>query len=185
MLRQCLSSWFRPYRIIFVTYCLLVSAIGHAFAQEQITLPGGASSLQETYTDWTVSCVQRKERHCLLMQQQTQPNGQRLLAVEIAAGSDGKTASGTLVLPFGLALDAGVLLQIDEKSAEAPVRFSTCLPAGCVVPVSFDGAGLAELRTGAALKMMAKAANTNESISLSASLKGFPAAFDRVVALMK
>jgi invasion protein IalB len=53
------------------------------------------------------------------------------------------------------------------------------------VPVSFDGAGLAELRTGAALKMMAKAANTNEPISLSASLKGFSAAFDRVTALMK
>ncbi|MCW0001145.1 invasion associated locus B family protein [Pararhizobium sp. YC-54] len=163
----------------------MVLAIGHAFAQEQTTLPGGASSLQESYGGWIVSCVQRKDRHCLLMQQQTQPNGQRLLAIEIAAGGDGKTATGTLVLPFGLALDAGVLLQIDEKSAEAPVRFSTCLPVGCVVPLSFDGATLVELRTGVALKMMAKAANTNEPISLSASLKGFSAAFDRVAALMK
>ncbi|WP_025430973.1 invasion associated locus B family protein [Ensifer sp. ENS11] len=184
-MRQCLSSWFRSNRTIFATFCLVVLAIGETFAQEHAPLPGGASSLQETYADWIVSCVQRKNRHCLLMQQQTQQNGQRLLAIEMAAGGDGKTATGTLVLPFGLALDAGVSLQVDERSSEAPVRFSTCLPAGCVVPLSFDGAALAELRTGAVLKMMAKANNTNEPISLSASLKGFSAALDRVTALMK
>ncbi|OMQ38861.1 hypothetical protein BKP54_31560 [Ensifer sp. 1H6] len=83
----------------------MVLAIGETFAQEHAPLPGGASSLQETYADWIVSCV--------------------------------------------------------------------------------HGAALAELRTGAVLKMMAKANNTNEPISLSASLKGFSAVLDRVTALMK
>jgi invasion protein IalB len=170
---------------ILAAFCLLVPLTGEALAQEQGTLPGGASSLRETYEDWIVSCVQREGRHCLLQHQQNQKNGQRILAVEVVGSADGKVAAGTLVLPFGLALDAGVSLQIDEKPSEAPLRFSTCLPAGCVVPLNFDGEFLAALRKGVTLKTMVKAANTNEPISFSVPLNGFSAAFDRVTALMK
>ncbi len=183
-LRQC-GSWRRSYRALLAAFCLVAPAIGEAFAQEQGTLPGGASSLQETYDDWVVSCVQREGKHCLLQHRQNQQNGQRILAIEVVAGADGTTAAGTLVLPFGLALDAGVSLQVDEKPAQAPLRFSTCLPAGCVVPLSFDDAFLAALRTGTTLKTMVKAADANEPISFSVPMKGFSAAFDRVAALMK
>jgi invasion protein IalB len=184
-MRQGGSSWFRSSRTVLAASCLLVPLAGEASAQEQGALPGGASSLQETYADWTVNCVQKQGKHCLLLHQQTQQNGQRILAIEMVGSADGKTATGTLVVPFGLALGAGVSLQLDEKPSEAPVRFSTCLPAGCVVPLSFDGASLAALRTGTTLKTIAKAANTNEPVSFSVPLKGFSAAFDRVTALMK
>ena len=156
-----------------------------AGAQAQATLPGGASSLQETYGDWTVNCVQREGPKCLLTQQHNQQNGQRVLAIEIVAVNGGKTATGTLVLPFGLELGAGVTLQVDEKPAEAPLRFSTCLPAGCVVPVSFEGASLAALRSGGTLKTASKAVNTDQVVALPISLKGFSAAFDRVATLTK
>jgi invasion protein IalB len=53
------------------------------------------------------------------------------------------------------------------------------------VPLGFDGAFLAALRTGSTLKTMAKAADAKEPISFSVPLKGFSAAFDRVTALMK
>lgn len=44
---------------------------------------------------------------CAISQTRAQQNGQRLLAIELnAPGGDG--ATGTLVLPFGLALDSGV-----------------------------------------------------------------------------
>jgi invasion protein IalB len=170
---------------ILAAFCLSAPLTGEALAQGQGTLPGGASSLRETYEDWIVSCVQREGRHCLLQHQQNQQNGQRILAVEVVGSADGKAATGTLVLPFGLALDAGVSLQVDEKPSGAPLRFSTCLPAGCVVPLSFDDAFLSALRTGATLKTMVKAANTNEPLAFSIPLKGFSAAFDRVTALMK
>ena len=179
-MRRCRSLW--P---VLAAFCLSAPLTGGASAQEQATLPGGASSLRETYDDWIVSCVQKEGKHCLLQHRQNQQNGQRILAIEVVAGADGKTATGTLVMPFGLVLDAGVSLQVDEKPAEAPLRFNTCLPAGCVVPLNFDGTFLAVLRTGTTLKMMAKAVNTNEEISLSAPLKGFSAAFDRVTTLMK
>lgn len=176
----------RPvYRSILTAFCLLVPVAGGLSAQEQATLPGGASSLQETYQDWLVACVQKQTKHCALSQQQSQKDGQRVLAVELTANADGKTATGALVLPFGLALDTGVTLQIDDKPAQKPLRFSTCLAGGCVVPLSFDAQFLTALRAGETLKATAMTANSNQAVPLSMSLKGFSTAFDRVTELMK
>src|SRR5262245_27436872 len=81
-------------------------------AQEPVSaLPGGASSLQETYQDWRLSCESAAPRAiCTVSQRQTQQNGQRVLAIELVRnGKD--ILSGNLVLPFGLLLDAGASLQ--------------------------------------------------------------------------
>ena len=148
------------------------------------TLPGGASSLDETYKDWRVACrIVDNARRCGLSQVQAQQNGQRVLAVELAAPG-GDAVSGILVLPFGLALDAGVVLQVDDRPAMAPLRFRTCLPAGCVVDVGFEGELLAELRAGAALKIGATADGGAEA-PFSVSLHGFGTALDRVAALSR
>jgi len=148
------------------------------------SLPGGASSLNETYKDWRVACVsQGTAKRCVFSQVQAQQNGQRVLAIELNAPS-GNTVTGTLVLPFGLALDSGVTFQIDEKPAMRPVRFRTCLPAGCVVNVSFDPPTLAVLRAGAALKVKATA-DGGAAAPFSISLQGFGTALDRVGVLSR
>lgn len=143
---------------------------------------GEARALQKNYGDRTVSCVQGEGPRCRRVRQQIQQNGQRVLAIEMVSANDGKNASGTLVLSFGLELDAAVTLQVDDKPAEAPRRFSTYLTAGCIVPLTFEGASLAALRAGGTLKPTAKAVNSDQVITLPISLKGFSAAFDRVVA---
>ncbi len=148
------------------------------------SLPGGASSLNETYKDWRVTCVaQGAAKRCALSQVQAQQNGQRVLGIELNAPS-GNTVSGTLVLPFGLALDAGVSFQIDEKPAMQPMRFRTCLPAGCVINVTFDAPTLVALRAGAALKVKATA-DGGAAAPFSISLQGFGTALDRVGALSR
>ncbi|MGH6763715.1 MAG: invasion associated locus B family protein [Phyllobacterium sp.] len=169
-------------RTALIAFSLSAPVGGVAAAQEEATLPGGASSLQETYQDWLVVCVQEKGKRCVLLQR-TQQNGQQLMAIELAANADGKTATGTLVLPFGLALDAGVALQVDDKPVGKPLRYSTCLAAGCVVPLSVDAPSLVALHAGEVLKATAKAADSGQAIPLSISLKGFSAAFNRVAEL--
>lgn len=147
-------------------------------------LPGGASSLNEAYKDWRVACAQQgAAKRCVLSQVQTQQNGQRLLAIELNAPS-GNTVSGTLVLPFGLALDSGVAFQIDEKPAMQPVRFRTCMPGGCLVSVTFDAPTLVAFRAGTALKVKATA-DGGTAASFSISLQGFGTALDRVAALSR
>ena len=150
-----------------------------AFAQEGGAFPNGATSLQEAYQDWLVSCaITDAGKQCALSQQQAQENGQRILAVELVVAADG-AVSGSLVLPFGLALDAGVALQVDEQVALPPLRFSTCFPVGCLVRLNLDQQLLTELRGGTALTIDVTVDGTNQPAALSVSLKGFAAALDR------
>lgn len=152
-----------------------------AFAQEAgSTLPGGASSLQETYQDWSLGCQGTPNITCAISQQQTQQNGQRILAIELRKGED-DAVSGSLVLPFGLLLEAGAKLQIDDGQQRDPLPFSTCLPVGCLVPVSFDGKMVAALRNGTALRIKVQGMDSKE-VALSVSLKGLAAALDRLKA---
>ncbi|PSH56688.1 invasion associated locus B family protein [Phyllobacterium endophyticum] len=153
-----------------------------ALAQEaRSVLPGGATSLQETYQDWSLNCQGTPQAMCVVSQQQMQQNGQRVMAIELRGKSDG-TLSGNLILPFGLTLDAGAALQIDEAAPQKPLRFSTCLPAGCLVPLSFDAKTVATLRTGTSLKVKVQSVDAKEA-TLSISLSGLAAAVDRLAAL--
>ncbi|HEV2572248.1 MAG TPA: invasion associated locus B family protein [Beijerinckiaceae bacterium] len=157
---------------------------GSQTASAASTLPGGASSLNETYRDWRVACAQQgTQKQCVLSQIQSQQNGQRVLAIELNAPNS-NTVSGALVLPFGLALDSGVTFQIDEKPAMQPIRFRTCMPGGCLVAVNFDASTLAALRAGSALKVKATA-DGGANAPFSISLQGFGTALDRVGTLSR
>lgn len=146
-------------------------------------LPGGASSLSETYKDWSVSCTHLgSQKRCAFSQVQIRQDGQRVLAVELEAPS-GNMLSGVIVLPFGLAFESDVVLQIDDMPAMAPVRFRTCLPVGCLVPLALDAPTLVALRSGTVLKVSA-VADGGAAIPFSISLAGFGSALDRVAALL-
>lgn len=159
-------------------------ATAQAPAPAAAALPGGATSLQETHGDWVVGCaVQGAAKRCGVTQEQTnQQTRQRVLAVELAPAGD--RIEGILLLPFGLALDQGVALQIDEHAPGPTLRFRTCLPAGCVVPVSFDARQAAALRAGTALKARVTP-DGSQPTTLSISLKGLGSALDRTAVLTR
>ncbi|MBX3582838.1 MAG: invasion associated locus B family protein [Rhizobiaceae bacterium] len=148
-------------------------------------LPGGASSLNETHGDWTVTCamLQGTVRCAASQTQVNNENRQRVLAIELTAVGGADTASGTLVLPFGLTLDRGVVLSIDEAEALLPLRVSTCLSTGCLVQLTFDPDVIAAMRIGSALKVKAVADGSGQEVVLSIPLKGFTSALARVAEL--
>ena len=159
---------------------------GAAFAQPT-GLPGGATSLNETHGDWRVQCATGTEPAsaavtCSVLQEQTDNrSGQRVLAVQMIPSDGGTT--GTLILPFGLALDNGVTLAVDEQAPMAPLRFSTCLPAGCLVPLTLDAATTEALRSGTSLKIAVTALG-GEQANLTVSLNGLAGGLDRAAALL-
>jgi len=110
-------------------------------------------------------------------------NRQRVLAIELAAAEGGNAAGGTLVLPFGLNLDQGVVLSIDEGESLPPLRFSTCLPAGCVVPLAFNQDAVTAMRSGTALKVKVAANDSGQEANFSISLSGFTSALTRAAEL--
>ncbi|HEY4374705.1 MAG TPA: invasion associated locus B family protein [Burkholderiales bacterium] len=147
-------------------------------------LPDGANAIQETFGDWRVACLTRdKVKRCSMTQEQANSKTQqRVLAIELGGGAD--KLEGILVLPFGVALERGVALQLDDQAAQAPLRYSTCLPAGCIVPVRFDAKFVTALRGGTALKGKIGVEGAPDQ-TFSISLKGFGTALDRLVVLLK
>ena len=156
-----------------------------AAAQGNQPLPGDATSLQETHGDWRVACAQQNGRKvCALSQQQTDQNTrQLLLAIELNVPAIDK-AEGTLILPFGLALDRPITLQIDGTAAGSMLRFRTCLPVGCLVSLAFDPTTVALLRKGTTLAVTTTA-DDGQGAVFKISLKGFSSALDRTAALAK
>lgn len=159
------------------------SVLAEGVVAEQ--LPGGATALSETFESWTVNCdVAQGKKRCVLLQQQTnQQTRQLMFAIELSPTTEASVGA-TLVLPFGLALQNGVALQIDDLAKGEPLKFRTCLPVGCLVGVTFDKATVSSLRTGTTLKATALA-DGGKDVGFSVPLKGFSAALDRVQVLVK
>ena len=102
---------------------------------------GGASSLQETYDDWQVACGQQGGvKRCAMGQQQiSKENRQRVLDIELWPSGD--KLEGALMLPFGLALDQGVTLQIDDAARASPCTSApACRAAASCRSASMAGA---------------------------------------------
>jgi invasion protein IalB len=176
-------------RAVHIAASLALSLLGaQAFAKDAPLLPGGATTLREGHGDWIVSCdvvtqngASRKV--CGLSQVQTNTQShQRILAVQLQP--DGSVVGGTLVLPFGLDLGKGVSLQVDDGTVLASLPFRTCIPAGCLVNLNFDGKSVSALRAGNSLKVNVFPIG-GEQMSLSISLKGFPGALDRTITLLR
>ncbi|MFQ0815915.1 invasion protein [Brucella anthropi] len=167
--------------LVSMTAFLAASTLGAAAA----SLPGGASTLTETYQDWTIACQAQKETtNCTMSQaQNSSQTGQRVLTVELRNMAGGKT-EGVLLMPFGLDLAKGASLKIDQSEAPA-LRYSTCLPQGCLAPLSFDAKEVAKLKTAGNLNITATALSPSQPVAFKVSLKGFGSALDRIAALTK
>jgi len=180
--QSCLISYLGAGGLAFL------ALVGGARAQDNASLPGGATSLNETHGDWVVTCsVQtvngKNGKACALSQQLTDAKtGQRILAIELRPAN--ANAEGTLALPFGLVLSKGAALQIDAGAVGVPIHFRTCLPVGCIVPIAFDSKTVAVLRNGTTVKIKTIRDGGGE-MQLSVSLKGFAGALDRTALLLK
>ncbi|WP_057460801.1 invasion associated locus B family protein [Pseudovibrio sp. POLY-S9] len=150
-----------------------------SFAQE---LP---SSQVETYKDWTLRCVPVEGKQtCQMMQElSSKQSGQRVLAFVIDKQAGRAPVTGTLILPFGLELDAGINAKIDEQTAFERLAFSTCVPAGCLAPVELSDALTEQLKTGQNLTLTLKSISSQQPVSIELSLSGFSAALARLNAL--
>jgi invasion protein IalB len=144
-------------------------------------LPNHATAISETYGDWTLNCgTDKGAKFCTLSQAQVNKEGQRAFAVELRTAKDG-SSEGTILMPFGLKLEAGVVLRLDDKDIGQGLRFSTCLAQGCLLPVSFPSAGTDAIRQARTFTVGALNVSNNQLVTFSISLNGFATALERAV----
>jgi invasion protein IalB len=145
------------------------------------SLPNGASSIGETYGKWAVGChIVDGKKQCLLLQTQTDGHtGKQTFAIELQVPRDGHT-DGTILAPFGLKLDAGAVLTLDDKEFGEGLRFSTCVPQGCLLPVSFPPADVNALKTARMLTVASMNLGNGEVVTFKIPLEGFAAAIARI-----
>jgi invasion protein IalB len=147
-------------------------------------LPNGASSVSELYGSWTVDCrMADGQKQCRLLQIQTSNQTNQKLVVEFRVPQNGKL-EGTIILPFGLKLDSGGRLKLDDKDLDIGLRFLTCVPAGCVLPVSFSMTGVDAMKNSKILTV-ASLTLSNEIAAFNVPLDGFASAISRVVELSR
>lgn len=76
-------------------------------------------------------------------------------------------------------------LKLDEQNLGQGARFSTCIPAGCLVPVSFPTVATDAMKKGENLVITATRNGGGETPTFTVSLNGFTAALNRVAELAK
>ncbi|MDP9588553.1 UNVERIFIED_ORG: invasion protein IalB [Shinella zoogloeoides] len=164
----------------------LVSMVPGTNMAHASPLPGGASSLVETYDDWGVVCqAPGNVTSCLVRQvQSNNQTKQVVLTAEIVKLPDGKFV-GALMLPLGLSLAQGVQLKLGDAPLGGARPFSTCLPQGCLVPIDITDDVITKLKTGSALDVAVTAAAPAQPLTFTVSLKGLPAALTRINELTK
>lgn len=166
-------------------YALALSAALYASAGFAGGLPNGATSLTETHDTWQLNCIDENAAvTCAITQAQiNSESGQQFMAVELRPdGADG--LSGALVLPFGLALSQGITLGIDAQETTVALGFSTCLPAGCLVPIGFAADSIEALGTASQLSITAIISDSEDPITLTISMKGFQSATTRMASVL-
>lgn len=96
------------------------------------------------------------------------------------AGDPETSLTGTLTLPFGLALTEGISLSADEKPLQT-LKFSTCLPEGCVVPVQWDKEQVKILMNAGKWTLTGKNSGVSaEKIELQLPVNGLDKALQRI-----
>lgn len=149
------------------------------------SLPGGASALNEVHGDWAVACATEAQAvRCALTHSQlsNDANRSRILGIELAAVDPDGAIKGAMVLPFGLRLDAGITIAVDEQAQNA-ARFSTCLPVGCIVPLNFDAGAIATMKSGKIMTVTATIDDSGQETKFSVPLNGIASGLERMSTL--
>src|SRR5262245_59890766 len=117
------------------------------------SMMGGSSQKAPTsatfgYEAWLVRCQAAGDKVGCGMSQQIldQRSRQSVLQLHLARAPRGDGHQLVVVLPLGVSVPQGILIQIGESKRN--VAFTQCLPGGCVAPTPVDAAFLNVLKSG-------------------------------------
>ncbi len=143
-----------------------------------------ANSVREGFEDWAVECkIIEAARRCSMGQyHEDKKTGRTIIAIAIFPPADGLTRV-LVLMPFGLSLSQGIRLKMDGQPAAQIAPFATCVADGCLVPMVFSGDSIDALKHAGTLAIAATVHGTSTEQMFEISLKGFAAAYGRLISL--
>ena len=156
----------------------------HGSAAVHAAWPTGASTVSESYGDWTMTCTRPNEKvTCIVAQSQgDSQTGRRKFAVELQTPADGRS-EGLVLMPFGLSIEPGVTFKLDEQTLGKGAPYTMCSVDGCFVPISFPTLALDGMRNAKKLLVTGQKASGSDPATIEVPLTGFSQALDRAVGL--
>lgn len=135
--------------------------------------------VRETHDDWEIRCT-TANNSCFLYQLLLNDEGTPVAEfsiIKLPLGSEA-VAGATIVAPLGTLLTRGVVFAIDNADA-TQYPFSWCTRSGCFSRFGLTDLLVANMKAGTDVNItLFSVGNAQTPVSISASLKGFTAAFD-------
>jgi len=135
--------------------------------------------VKETFDDWEIRCNSANNK-CFMYQLMLDSEGTpvaELSLIKLPMGSEA-VAGATIVTPLGTMLTRGLVFGIDENEA-TQYPFSWCTRPGCFTRFGITDLTISELQKGTDVNVAVfSIAAPEKPIQISASLKGFSAAFE-------
>jgi Invasion protein B, involved in pathogenesis len=149
----------------------------------------GSSYIAETFGDWSVQCVRTETPEndpCQLYQLLEDENGNAVSEVRVFPVANGgqAVAGANVIVPLETLLTQQLTIAVDDAQAKR-YAFSFCNQVGCVARIGFTEADLASFRRGAVARTsIVPAAAPDQRVTLTMSLSGFTAGYERVQEIM-
>ena len=131
--------------------------------------------ITQSFDDWQVRCEQTKgaDKSCVMTQQaMMQASGKRLMQANV--GKTGDVTKMTLILPLGISLPAGAVMQIDQDN-KTDLVISFCTQTGCFVNMDLNDKLIRAIGNADAVQVNIQIAD-GKPVSVPFSPKGFLAA---------
>ncbi len=146
----------------------------------------GQPYVTEVVGDWEMKCLTNPngDDPCQMYQLLKDEQGNSVAEVSLGKLPEGGQAvsGATIVVPLETLLTQQLTLAVDGgQTLRYPFRF--CAQPGCVANIGFTGAEITSFKKGAKSTVtIVHAAAPAQKVNLTMSLKGFTAAYDKLVA---
>jgi invasion protein IalB len=135
--------------------------------------------VRETHDAWEIRCT-TANNNCFLYQLLLNDEGTPVAEfsiIKLPLGSEA-VAGATIVAPLGTLLTRGVVFAVDDTEA-TQYPFSWCTRPGCFSRFGLTDLLVANMKAGTDVNItLFSVGNAQQPVAISASLKGFTAAFD-------
>lgn len=157
-----------------------------AAANEEVAT--GQTYIRETITDWSLRCIRGEgaleDDNCQLYQLLLDTSQNPVAEFTLLPAPEGSQAAAaiTIVTPLETILTEGLILSIDETTLP-PQPFLWCNRTGCYSRFGVSDVEIDAMKRGsvATVSIVALAA-PQQRVEVTASLRGFTAAFDKLKA---